>query len=264
MNAPLTSVPRACSRRERPRRRNARVPNWVGEDPASPAGSVPAQGASTRRLATGPPAPLGRCRGHAASGPRRAPGTIPRVTAVCVLCDAFPELSETFVAREVAGLQAAGLDVRVEAIGPAARPAAIDEPADFLSEDTTLSRLGALATLAARHPLRCLADLGARRRWRVRERVLPLRALAPPARRIGAHGEVHLHAHFAAGQPLAASVSRACSTCPTASPPTGTTSTRTPRTSRRSSTRRRSPRAARRTRSRGCAQSHQARRCTRS
>ena len=51
--------------------------------------------------------------------------------------------------------------------------------------------------LAARHPLRCLADLRSRRRWRAEEEAWPLRALAPAARRLRAGGERHLHVHFA-------------------------------------------------------------------
>jgi glycosyltransferase involved in cell wall biosynthesis len=57
-----------------------------------------------------------------------------------------------------------------------------------------------LVRLAIRHPLRCLADLRARRRWG--EEAWPLRALAPAARRLRAGGERHIHVHFAAGAAL--------------------------------------------------------------
>ncbi len=102
-------------------------------------------------------------------------------------------------------LQKAGHRVFVESIRRAPHP---DEGAgrgldvSFQSEDGRSERLRCLAWLVARHPLRCLADLRARRRWRREERVSALRALAPVARRVSRRRTQHLHAHFAAGGAL--------------------------------------------------------------
>ena len=123
---------------------------------------------------------------------------------VAVLVDVFPEVSETFVVGEVRGLRAAGVQVRVEALAHAGRPARDAESATWWEDDDLGERLRALAWLVTRHPLRCAADLLARRRWRREEAVWPLRALAPAARRVDAAGETHLHAHFAAGAALSA------------------------------------------------------------
>jgi colanic acid/amylovoran biosynthesis glycosyltransferase len=118
---------------------------------------------------------------------------------VLVLLDRFPVLTETFVVGELNALRAAGHDVRVEALarGDGAPPGAIG--VRYRDEDAA-RRFRDIAWLAARHPLRCLADLVARRRLRRGEWVRPLRELAPAARRLRA-GE-HIHVHFAAGAAL--------------------------------------------------------------
>ncbi|HEX8065461.1 MAG TPA: glycosyltransferase [Thermoleophilaceae bacterium] len=123
---------------------------------------------------------------------------------LAVLTDAFPELSETFVAAEVRALRELGHDARVEAGRRAERPnpEAGGLPVAFLADDGPARQLAALAWLAARHPLRCLADLRDRRRWAREERVRPLRSLAPAALRAARRRDRHLHAHFAAGAAL--------------------------------------------------------------
>jgi glycosyltransferase involved in cell wall biosynthesis len=117
-----------------------------------------------------------------------------------VLVDEFPALSETFVTSELHALRAQGHDVRVEAGRHADDPndqAAAGIEADYVSDDGLGERLRSLAWLAARHPVRCIRDLAARRRWRREEGVRRLRTLAPAARRARACGATHLHAHFA-------------------------------------------------------------------
>ncbi|MGI8632310.1 MAG: glycosyltransferase [Solirubrobacterales bacterium] len=116
-----------------------------------------------------------------------------------VLVDRWPELSETFIANEVAGIAARGRPVHVEAVAHAPHPAADPPPVavDVLAEDSRGERLRAMAWLAARYPRRCLVDACIRRRWAREEHVVPLRRLAPLARRIARRGDRHLHAHFA-------------------------------------------------------------------
>lgn len=131
-------------------------------------------------------------------------GPGPRIT---VLVDTFPEISETFIAEEVRALLRLGATVHVEALGPARNPdpdAARELGAHVTADETTAVRLRAVARLVARHPLRALADLAARRRWGREEQPLPLRALAPLALRVTARGDVHVHAHFGAGAALTA------------------------------------------------------------
>jgi colanic acid/amylovoran biosynthesis glycosyltransferase len=129
------------------------------------------------------------------SRPARAPST-----ALVVFTDAFPARSETFVHREVAAFREQGWAVRVES---SARPARIERGAarrgriDYLEDDPPAAGLRDLAALVFRHPIRCLADVLARRRWRREERAWPLRSLASAARRLEAGGERHLHVHFA-------------------------------------------------------------------
>jgi colanic acid/amylovoran biosynthesis glycosyltransferase len=122
--------------------------------------------------------------------------TVRRMPALCVvaLLDRFPVLTETFVVNELRALQAAGHDVRVEALerGEGQPPVATRYREGGSLRD--------LLWLVARHPLRCLADLARRPALRREEWVRPLRDLAPVARRL-APGE-HLHAHFAAGAAL--------------------------------------------------------------
>lgn len=130
-------------------------------------------------------------------------GAAPRETrdrGLVVLVDGFPELSETFVVAETRALSESGFQVRIEAGARALRPdrrAAREFSIAYLEDEAAGAKLGDAVWLAARHPLRCAADLVARRRWRKDEDVVALRALAPAARRLARSGERHLHAHFA-------------------------------------------------------------------
>jgi len=111
-----------------------------------------------------------------------------------VFVDSFPELSETFVLNEIRALRELGWEVRVEATRQAALAIHTrDLPdVDYLPDG---GGWGALALLAARHPLRVARDLALRRRWRRDEEIHPLRSLAQVARRLA---EPHMHVHFAA------------------------------------------------------------------
>ena len=120
---------------------------------------------------------------------------------ILVATDRYPELSETFITAEIDALVALGHAVRVEAGSRSSRaneraPTAVT--ATYLNEDGRRQKLLDLAWLAARHPLRCAADLLGRLRWRAEEVTRPLRALAPAARRLARNGETHVHVHFAA------------------------------------------------------------------
>lgn len=122
-----------------------------------------------------------------------------------MVLDQFPELSETFVAGEAQALRGLGHKIRIEARSPAATPnraAGAGLQVAYSTDDGIPRKLADLTWLAARHPLRCVRDLLARRRWRREERVRSLRSLAPTARRIARAKERHLHAHFAAGAAL--------------------------------------------------------------
>jgi glycosyltransferase involved in cell wall biosynthesis len=120
--------------------------------------------------------------------------------SLVVLTDAFPARSETFVYREADALRRLGWSVRVES---SARPVRAERAAarrgriDYLEDDPPLRGFADLMRLVARHPLRVLADLRERRRWREEERPWPLRSLASAARRLEAGGERHVHVHFA-------------------------------------------------------------------
>jgi glycosyltransferase involved in cell wall biosynthesis len=136
-------------------------------------------------------------RSRAAAEP---PAGLGPLTPTVFLCDSFPALSESFVSSEARELIALGHRVRVESGSRPARPDPLvrrEIPADHLEDDGILAKLAGLASLWARHPLRCLADLRDRRRWRREEGIWPLRSLAPVARRIDRGGERHIHAHFA-------------------------------------------------------------------
>jgi glycosyltransferase involved in cell wall biosynthesis len=116
-----------------------------------------------------------------------------RRVRLLVLLDRFPVLTETFVLNEIRTLRAAGHDVRVEALQRGDAEAPADVP-------TRYREPGDLWWLLARHPLRCVRDLGLRLRLRREEWVRPLRELAPVVRRLR-DGE-HIHVHFAAGAAL--------------------------------------------------------------
>ncbi|HXD56864.1 MAG TPA: glycosyltransferase [Thermoleophilaceae bacterium] len=117
--------------------------------------------------------------------------------------DQFPELSETFISGELLELERLGHAVHVEAASHAPHPdPTVRAGVSYRDDDARGSRLAALAWLVARQPLRCARDLVSQRRWRREERVVPLRRLAPSARRVARFGASHLHAHFAAGAAL--------------------------------------------------------------
>jgi colanic acid/amylovoran biosynthesis glycosyltransferase len=136
------------------------------------------------------------------AGPRGAlpePGS-DRARRLVVASDRFPYLTAQFVNREIEALREAGWHVRVEAVERPERPllgGARGIRVDYIEQEGTLDRARAMAGLAARHPLRCIADLARRRRFEPGDR-MPLRALAPAALRLGAGGERHVHVHFAA------------------------------------------------------------------
>ena len=125
----------------------------------------------------------------------------PRRPAVAVFADAYPRVSETFVRNESIELARIGHPVTIEA-RKAGDFAAPELPLAVHREDTRARRGRDLVWLAARHPLRCLADLAARGRWRAEEPPRSLRELAPVARRVARFGTEHIHAHFTAGAAL--------------------------------------------------------------
>jgi colanic acid/amylovoran biosynthesis glycosyltransferase len=123
--------------------------------------------------------------------------------ALDVWCDAFPSVSETFVAAEARTLAELGHAVHVCA---AERGGVADDtglPTSYLWEASTAERLRAMGVVGARHPWRCLADLRDRRRWRREEAVPPLRTLAPAIRRLQ-RSDAIIHAHFATAPALRA------------------------------------------------------------
>lgn len=122
-----------------------------------------------------------------------------------VLVEHFPELTETFVGEELRALARAGHRVRVEPEVPGADPgpaAGAGLEVRYRRDDPRRRRWADLAWLVARHPLRCLGDLAARRRWRREEWPRPLRDLAPTVRRATQAGDTHVHCHFAAAAAL--------------------------------------------------------------
>jgi glycosyltransferase involved in cell wall biosynthesis len=132
---------------------------------------------------------------------------------VVVLADSFPVLSETFVGAEAHALAQLGRRVAVVAGTPPDAGEAgerADLAVTYLDRAPLARRLRALVRLAGRRPLRCLADLVSRRRWRRAEPVWPLRSLAPLAL-AAARDRPHLHAHFAGPAALnALRVARIC------------------------------------------------------
>jgi glycosyltransferase involved in cell wall biosynthesis len=124
---------------------------------------------------------------------------------IAVVVDQFPELTETFISGEAQQLRVLGHAVHVESSRHAPHPdAKAGEGLEvaYLCDDPRDERLKAMAWLALRHPLRCLRDLRARRRWSAEEEPRLLRRLAPAARRMHRHRAQHVHAHFATGAAL--------------------------------------------------------------
>ena len=139
---------------------------------------------------------LGYLAGNRAPRPDSAPTT----PLVVIMVDRFPEVSETFVAAEARALQRAGRATRVEARLRPLRPALggswgldvlWEEDVGFVQQHLDW------VWLLTRHPLRCLADLLRRRRWKREEPVPPLRQIAQVARRVRRDRAQHLHVHFA-------------------------------------------------------------------
>jgi colanic acid/amylovoran biosynthesis glycosyltransferase len=128
------------------------------------------------------------------------------VRPVEVWVDSFPVVSETFVVGEARALRALGHPVAVVATQRAERPAASINDLDvrYLEDCSPRERVRALARVIARHPLRCVADLVLRVRWRREEHVPPLRAIAPAIARLEASPSTRVHVHFAAGAALSA------------------------------------------------------------
>ncbi|WP_354702360.1 D-inositol-3-phosphate glycosyltransferase [Paraconexibacter sp. AEG42_29] len=131
-----------------------------------------------------------------------APPSRPR-RALEIWCDAFPSVSETFVLAEAQHLAALGHPVRIGAGSRGDGPDTSGLPVSVQWEETTSARLAALARIVVRHPVRCAADLLARRRWRREESVPPLRTLAPAIVRLQRSGAL-VHAHFATAPALRA------------------------------------------------------------
>jgi colanic acid/amylovoran biosynthesis glycosyltransferase len=124
---------------------------------------------------------------------------------IAVLCDVFPELSETFVVNEIAALQREGHEVRVVAVGRPRRehwPAGPRPSVTFLNELTRRQKLRAGLRLAASRPRPCLRDVRDRPSWRPAEHPRRLMALAPVVLDLEVWGVEHLHVHFAAGAAL--------------------------------------------------------------
>nr|MBA3328423.1 glycosyltransferase [Solirubrobacterales bacterium] len=144
-------------------------------------------------------------RSTAGDPPAAEVGARRRIT---ILVDTFPEVSETFIVTEAHELAALGIGIHVESSGRARRPdpsAARDLDVCFLEDDAPLRKLADTAWVVARHPALCLRDLRDRARWRVGgDQPLPLRSIAPLARRCERRGDEMLHAHFAAGAALTA------------------------------------------------------------
>src|SRR4051812_35966729 len=147
---------------------------------------------STRAPDAVPARPAPTATPMAAKLPDRA-ATVRRVRIV-VLLDRFPVLTETFVVNELRALAAAGHEGRVEAVEGG------DGEPPVGTRDRRPGTLRDVAWLAARHPLRVIADLAGRRQLSREEWLRPLRELAPVIRRLRA-GE-HIHVHFAAGAAL--------------------------------------------------------------
>ncbi len=145
----------------------------------------------------------GRIGWFASNGPRSGPG---ERGGIVVLVDSYATGTETFVANEVRELGRLGEPVRVESIGRPERglPGAMAfAPAHYVEDEGAMARVGALAWLVTRHPLRALADLAGRRRWDARDRV-SLAAIALAARRVARAEDRHLHAHFAKASSVSA------------------------------------------------------------
>jgi len=125
---------------------------------------------------------------------------------IAVMCDAFPELSQTFVAGEIRALRRRGHDVTVLALGPPARahrpPGLDDLEVAYLDGLRRPAKLAGLAATALRHPRRLGRDVRDRPSWRPAEAPGHPGAVAAAARRLARRGVERIHVHFAAGAAL--------------------------------------------------------------
>ncbi len=124
---------------------------------------------------------------------------------IAVLCDAFPELSETFVVNEIAAMRRDGHDVRIVAVGRPRNehwPPGPRSPVTFLGEIPRARKLRDGILLGLTRPAACRRDHQDRGAWEPAERPCRLAALAPVVRDLHAWGVQHLHVHFAAGAAL--------------------------------------------------------------
>ncbi len=121
----------------------------------------------------------------------------PRLASVAVFVDSYPRFSETFVRDQSLELARIGHRVRIEAErhGDFADS---ELPVAWLVDDDRRRRRQDLWWLIGRHPLRCVSDRLARRRWKAEEVPLSLAQLAPAARRVSDFGADHIHSHFCA------------------------------------------------------------------
>lgn len=116
---------------------------------------------------------------------------------ILYVLERYPELSQTFVAQELLGLQDAGAEIEVAALSRGAggeRPA----PALIAAEFGALERIRATASVAVKSPRALTRQLTTERSWpppggnRRLRGALRMSPLAAAARRSD-----HLHAHFA-------------------------------------------------------------------
>ncbi|HYF25416.1 MAG TPA: glycosyltransferase [Baekduia sp.] len=165
-----------------------------GTRPAAPSRPVARLAFAAGRLAASSAAPE-------PEPARRADGRPPEgVLDIAVLAAQAPQLSETFVLAEARALQARGHRVRLEARGRGSQPspgALGDLPAAWVEDDSPLRRLADFAWLVVRHPLRTARDRRFTASFAQEQGALPLRLLAPVARRLARAGRPHLHVHFA-------------------------------------------------------------------
>lgn len=135
-------------------------------------------------------------------------GTPARGERLGVIVSQFPELHETFIARELSALKGAGIPLRIYSlkrcrdriVHPEAL--ALREQTAYLAWDDVRVWASAVRELV-RHPVRGLAALG----WTVRSHAWPVSVLGKAlmvwvqamaiARQMRADGVAHLHAHWA-------------------------------------------------------------------
>lgn len=135
---------------------------------------------------------------------RESVAQVPVATApVLYVLKRFPRLSETFILREVLGLEAAGVPVLVDTLLPPEEGpthpelAAVRAPVRYVARRPRLRQqqvLRAHAGVAARHPLRWAALAVRARREGTWRRFLQAGLVAA---RVRDEGVGHVHAHFA-------------------------------------------------------------------